>query len=220
MLFGDAITVGIVEDSADARQSLAFIVHTSPGLKCIGACSTAEEAVPTFSALRPNVVLCDINLPRMSGIEFVRKMHPILPQTQFLMLTVLEDYETIFAALRAGATGYLIKSTPPGKLLEAIHEIFAGGSPMSSQVARQVISAWKEGDEPKGAHQDHIESFTHADLSERECEVLRLISRGFLYKEVAETLGISQGTVRTHIQRIYRKLHVRSKIEAMQKLNM
>ncbi len=217
---GEPITVGILEDSPPALQGLTFIINNAPGLKCVAACGSAEEALRFFTASRPQVILCDINLPVMSGIEFVGQMHPLLPDTQFLMLTVLEDYENIFAALRAGATGYLTKATSPGKLVEAIREIFEGGSPMSSQVARQVISSWKAtvGVGLNRAGPD--EKLSHPDLSERESEVLRLISLGFLYKEVASTLGISQGTVRTHIQRIYRKLHVRSKIEALRKIKL
>ncbi|HEV8541916.1 MAG TPA: response regulator transcription factor [Verrucomicrobiae bacterium] len=218
MLPKESITVGILEDSLATRQGLAFIVNHTPGLHCVAACGSAEEAIPAFASFQPNVILCDINLPVMSGVEFVAKMHPLLPETQFLMLTVLEDYETIFAALRAGATGYLLKATPPVKLVDAIHEIVTGGSPMSSQVARQVIDAWKTTNVPVTAPAPRKEINPLSELSEREGEVLHLISLGFLYKEVADTLGISQGTVRSHIQRIYRKLHVRSKIEAIQRV--
>ena len=214
----DPIKIAILEDNDGTRQALAYILNTTPGLSCIATSSRGEEALKKFPSLKPDVLLLDIQLPGMSGVECLRKLAPLLPQSQFMMLTVLEDYDTIFEALRAGATGYLLKSTPPGKIVEAIQELHAGGSPISSQIARQIISSFSVSSAKPSNPKSEDEIFYHPDLSERESEVLHWLSKGYLYKEVARELGISAGTVRTHVQRIYRKLHVRSKTEAASKV--
>lgn len=228
----DPIKIAILEDNAETRQALAYILNTSPGLSCVGASGRGEEALEQFPPLKPDLVLLDVQLPGISGLECLRRIAPLLPQSQFMMLTVLEDYDTIFEALRSGATGYLLKSSPPGKIVESLRELHAGGSPISSQIARQIITAFRgspvgispaagpspvqtgAADPETGA--ENIRQ--HPDLSGRESVVLHWLAKGYLYKEVAQELGISPGTVRTHVQRIYRKLHVRSKTEAAAKL--
>jgi DNA-binding NarL/FixJ family response regulator len=152
----------------------------------------------------------DINLPGLSGIEGVRQLKPLLPTTQFLMLTVFEDVDHIFDALAAGATGYLLKQTPRGELLAAIKEVHAGGSPMTGNIARRVVQAFH--DEAGGPPES-------ASLSQREREVLELLARGYLYKEIMDTLAISRGSVNTYIRRVYEKLHVRSRWEAVAKFS-
>lgn len=198
----------MVEDSPDERDALFFLIKGSRGFACVGAFSNGEEALDKLPALAPDVVLMDIHLPGMSGIECIRRLKAILPSTRVTMLTVFEDHDRIFESLRAGASGYLVKKTPPAKLLEAIQELHAGGAPMSAPIARQVVAAFQE---PAGG-KDRFE-----ELSKREDEILRLLNQGFLYKEIADQLGLAIGTVRTHISRIYDKLHVRSRAQAMMK---
>ncbi len=204
----EQIKVALVEDSADERQALVLLINGSPGFSCVAAYANAEEALLGFKGLVPDVLLMDIHLPGMSGIECLRQLRARLPATRIMMLTAFEDHDRIFESLRAGASGYLIKNTPPARLLEAIAELHAGGAPMSSAIARQVVSAFHE----PAQTPDPL-----AVLSEREREILGLLSEGYVYKEIADRLGISLGTVRTHIGRIYQKLHVRSRAEAMLK---
>ena len=170
---------------------------------------SAESALATLPAAKPEVVLMDINLPGLNGIECVRQLKPLLPDTQFLMLTVYEDADHIFNALMVGATGYLLKQTPRNELLAALKQVHAGGSPMTSNIARKVVQSF----------QRHSQAADAADveLSPREAEVLELLARGYLYKEIAEALAISLPTVNTYIRRIYEKLHVRSRAQAVAK---
>jgi DNA-binding NarL/FixJ family response regulator len=200
------IRVAIVEDSTDEREGLSYLLRGSPGFTWVGAFANGEEAVRELPNLSPDIVLMDIHLPGISGIECVRTLSEALPGTRILMLTVYEDHDRIFDSLRAGATGYLLKKTPPAKLLEAIQELHQGGAPMSGPIARQVIAAFQK-PAPRTSDPDH--------LSPREQEILGLLNQGFLYKEIADQLRIAVGTVRTHIARIYDKLHVRSRAEAM-----
>jgi DNA-binding NarL/FixJ family response regulator len=202
------IKVALVEDSPDEREALFFLIKGSAGFACLGAFSSGEEALAKLPTLNPHVVLMDINLPCMSGIECIRRLKALVPATRIMMLTVFEDHDRIFESLRAGASGYLVKSTRPAKLLEAIHELHSGGAPMSAPIARQVVAAFQE--PPSG--QDRLE-----ELTRREREILDLLNRGFLYKEIADQLSLAIGTVRTHISRIYDKLHVRSRAQAMMK---
>ena len=174
-----------------------------------GACATAEEALRRLPTLSLDVVLMDIHLPGMSGIECIRRLKQQQPQLQITMLTVFEDHDRIFQSLAAGASGYLLKQTPPGKLLEAIAELHHGGSPMSAQIARQVVEAFQR----PAAAQAGGES-----LTPREQEIIHLLARGYLYKEIADQLGLSVETVRTHLHRIYEKLHVHTRTEAVMKL--
>jgi DNA-binding NarL/FixJ family response regulator len=203
-----SVSVSIVEDDAGVRASLAKLIDGSPGFRCLSQHPTAENALQEIPKANPQVVLMDINLPGVSGVECVRRLKPLLPQTQIIMLTVYQNTEHIFNALAAGATGYLLKQTPPAELLAAIREVQIGGSPMSSHIARKIVQSFQK---PAVA--------THPDetLSPRETEVLELLSKGFLYKEIADQTGLTYATVHTHIRHIYEKLHVRSRTEAVAK---
>ena len=203
-----AIKVALVEDSPEEREALFYLLRGSPGFACVGAFSTGEEALETLPALAPDVVLMDIHLPGISGIECIRRLKSTLPATRVMMLTVFEDHDRIFESLRAGASGYLLKKTPPARLLEAVQELHQGGAPMSGPIARQVVAAFQSPAEGNAQFEQ---------LSGREQEILHLLNQGFLYKEIANRLGIALGTVRTHIARIYDKLHVRSRAQAMLK---
>ncbi len=198
------IRVAVVEDRPDDLGKMAVLLRQSPGFSCVAACPTAQEALEKLPGSRPDIVLMDIGLPGESGIECVGKLRPRLPDTQFMMLTVFEDHDLIFRSLAAGANGYLLKTAPPPKVLEAILELHAGGAPMSGQVAREVVAAFRQPASDPGAR-----------LSPTERRVLELLARGCLYKEVAATLGMAIGTVRTHIWRIYGKLHVHNRTEAI-----
>lgn len=202
------IRVAIVEDLPEIRKGLCALVGGSPGFKCVGEFGDGVEALKGIPTLSPDVVLMDIDMPKMNGIECVRRLKEELPDIQVMMLTVFEDDEKIFQSILAGATGYLLKKSPPAKLLEAIQELQNGGSPMSGQIARKVV----------GAFQQMGESKKDADnLTAREKEILSYLAKGFLYKEIAEALFISVDTVRTHLHRIYEKLQVRSRSEAILK---
>jgi DNA-binding NarL/FixJ family response regulator len=201
------ISVCIVEDDAELRESVSNYVGDAPGFRCLGAYGTAEEALKEIPRQRPTVVLMDINLPALSGIDCVKRLVPLAPEVQVLMFTVYEDSDQVFEALVAGACGYMVKSTPPEKVLEAIREAHNGGSPMSTHIARKVVKYFhmsRPGDEI-------------ASLSKREEEVLHHLSQGCLYKEIADRLNISIDTVRKHLKSIYGKLHVHSRTDAVVK---
>jgi DNA-binding NarL/FixJ family response regulator len=201
------ITICIVEDNKDIRQALEQIIKMSDGYACVGSFENAEDALTGIPELHPKVVLMDINLGGMSGIECVRLLKPKNPDILFMMCTVYEEDEKIFEALRAGANGYILKKTAPAKLLEAIKELNEGGSPMSSQIARKVVAAF----------QNKPSDNSLATLSNREKEILELLAKGLLYKEISAQLCISQETVRKHVYHIYEKLHVSNRIEAVNK---
>jgi len=203
-----SIPVSIIEDDGPAREILSDWIRRAQGFHCVSQHRTAESALAKLQSEKPGVVLMDINLPGISGIECVRRLKPILPETQFVMLTVYEDADHIFDALTAGASGYLLKQTPREELLAALKNVHAGGSPMTSNIARKVVQSFQRG----GAHTDDS-----ANLSPREREVLELLARGYLYKEISDSLGISVPTVNTYIRRIYEKLHVRSRAQAVAK---
>ena len=205
---GVSILVSIIEDDAPARTILADWIRRAPGFRCTGAHGSGESALATLPAEKPTVVLMDINLPGMTGIECVRRLKPLLPATQFVMLTVYEDADHIFNALTAGACGYLLKRTPRAELLAALKNVHGGGSPMSSNIARKVVQSFQR---------SGVLISDGEDLSPREREVLELLARGYLYKEIAESLQISVPTVNTYIRRIYEKLHVRSRSQAVAK---
>ncbi len=204
------ISVSIVEDDASAREILTDWVSQARDFTCVGSHATVEEALEHVPAEKPSVVLMDINLPGMSGIEGVRRLKAILPDTQFLMLTVYEDADHVFEALAAGASGYLLKQTPRSELLASIKDVHAGGSPMTSNIARRVVQAF---------HRQDVGEPESARLSPREREVLELLARGYLYKEIIALLNISRGTLNTHVRRIYEKLHVRSRSQAVAKFS-
>ncbi|MBI4662175.1 MAG: response regulator transcription factor [Verrucomicrobia bacterium] len=206
-----AIRVALVEDDERVRGSLAMLVGGSPGFELIGSYSDAESALENLSKNAPNVVLMDVQLPKQSGIECIRNLKPRLPRTQFIILTVYQDEECVFDALRAGAVGFLRKDTLPAEILEAIREAHQGGSPMSSGIARMVVAHFHPNDlkvrsEPPPVH-----------LSPREEEILQLLVKGYRYKEVADAFSCSINTVREHLRRIYEKLHVTSSREAVVK---
>lgn len=205
------VRIAIVEDDPEVRRGLRALVEGSNLCKCVADFGSAEDALAGLAAIEADVVLMDIQLPGMSGIECIRELKARLPGLQILMLTVFEDHDRIFQSLAAGASGYLLKQTPPGKLLEGILELHRGGSPMSAPIARRLVEVFRERQGPAGA-----EAATR--LSPRERDVIALLARGFLYKEIAEQLALSVETVRTHIHSIYEKLHVRSRTEAVMKV--
>ena len=202
------IRVSIVEDDARVRGALEKLMQVSPGFECLSTHSSGEAALAELPAVGPDVVLMDINLPGMNGVECVQRLKPQLPGTQVVILTVYENTDLIFKALSAGATGYLLKQTPPTDLLAAIREVHHGGSPMSGHIARKVVASFQQSD----ASARELES-----LTPREQQVLDHLAKGFLYKEIADAMGISYDTVHTHIRKVYEKLHVRSRTEAVAK---
>jgi DNA-binding NarL/FixJ family response regulator len=204
------INVAIVEDNPTIREGLAALINGTDGYKCVGSFNDVESFLPKINILNINVVLMDIGLPGMNGIEGVKIAINKNPDLSVLMLTVYEESEFVFDALCAGACGYLVKKTPPARLLEAIKDASDGGSPMSSRIARQVITAFKEGKRILSQEGDF-------DLSDREVGVLNLLAEGYNYQEIAENLYISVDTVRHHIRNIYKKLHVHSQSEAVAK---
>ena len=207
------ISVCIVDDNNELRAALEEIISMSDGYKCAGAMSTAEEAIRKLPLIKPDVVLMDINLGSgETGIDCVRELKPTMPSTNFMMCTVYEEDEKIFEALNAGASGYILKKTAPGKLLEAIRELYQGGAPMSSQIARKVVAAFQKQTTTHGTTETEL-----ATLSNREKEILELLSRGLMYKEIAAALFISQETVRKHVYHVYEKLHVSNRVEAVNK---
>lgn len=205
-----SISVSIVEDDAQTRQILSDWIRRADGFRFVSEHGTAESAMTNLPKENPTVVLTDINLPGLNGIECVRRLKSVLPETQFVMLTVYEDADHIFHALSAGATGYLLKHTPRGELLAALKQVHAGGSPMTSNIARKVVQSFQQHPPPASAPET-------SELSPRENEVLDLLARGYLYKEIADSLDISLPTVSTYIRRIYEKLHVRSRAQAVAK---
>jgi DNA-binding NarL/FixJ family response regulator len=203
-----SISVSIVEDDSSVRTSLAKLINSSPGYRCVSHHSSAENALQEIPKVKPDVALMDINLPGLNGVECVVRLKPQLPGTQIIMLTVYQNTEHIFNALAAGATGYLLKQTPPAELLAAIREVHGGGSPMSSHIARKIVQSFQKL-APVAQETEN--------LSPREAQVLDLLAKGYLYKEIADMTKITYATVHTHIRHIYEKLHVRSRTEAVAK---
>jgi DNA-binding NarL/FixJ family response regulator len=203
------IKVVIVEDDNEMLEGLKSIVQSHPALECIATCSSGEEALKQIPELIPDIVLMDIHLPGISGIDCVKTLKPLLSFTQFMMCTVYEDNDNVFESLCAGATGYLLKNSPPGKITESIIDLYHGGSPMSSTIARKVIHTFQ----PVAQQNTDMEK-----LTKREREMLDLLAKGYRYKEIADQLFISFETVRTHIHHIYEKLHVQSRTEALNKI--
>ena len=202
------ISVSIVEDNDKLRATLARVINRAEGFRCVSQYANAEDALKDLPQVRPDVVLMDINLPGMNGVKCVQQLKALLPEIQVMMLTVYEDTENIFNALAAGANGYMLKRTPSAELLEAIREVHRGGSPMTMHIARKVVHSFQRtaSTAPPTEH-----------LSEREQQVLDLLSQGLMYKEIADKLGISYETVHTYIRRIYEKLQVRTRTEAVAK---
>ena len=202
------IKVSIVEDDSKARELLVDWINRADRFQCVSNHPSGEDALENMPAHGPQVVLMDINLTGMNGPECVRRLKPLLPGTQFLMLTVYEDSDHIIQALQSGATGYLLKHTQRAELIAALNEVHEGGSPMTANIARKVVKAF---------HQAPPADPVTAELSQRESEVLQLLAQGYLYKEIADHLKIGVPTVNTYIRRIYEKLHVRSRSQAIAK---
>ncbi len=204
-----AIKLVLVEDNAEILRNLQLILSYYSELAIVAVYTTAEEFISNFDALLPDVVIMDINLPGVSGIETVRALKPRNEAVQYLMCTIYDDEEHIFEALCAGASGYLLKNTPPEKFLQAVKDIYGGGSPMSPEIARKVVRSFQKPPKSNTACES---------LSVREKEILDFLSKGLRYKEIAQELFISIETVRTHIRNIYEKLQVNSRTDALNKI--
>jgi len=203
-----SIKVAIVEDNEEVRENLSLLISEASGFECISSFKNCIEAVRSIPKNKPDVVLMDINLPGLNGIECTRRLKELIPELQIIMLTVYEDTDNIFESLKAGASGYLLKRISPNRILEAIDDVYKGGSPMSNQIARRVVQSFQK---PLPSPKEEL------NLSKREMEILDCLSRGYRYKEIGETLFISVDTVRSHIRKIYEKMHVRSRTEAVVK---
>lgn len=202
------ISVTIIDDIKEIREGLQILINGSDGFSCGKTFATAEEAIDELPILNPDVALMDINLPGINGIEAVKRLKSKCPGTQFIMSTVYEDDENIFESLKAGASGYLLKKTAPSKILDAITEVFNGGSPMSSQIARKVIASFQK--------KDSIDE--NEILTPKEKEVLKALAKGLRYKEIADEMKVSMETIRSHARKIYEKLQVQSRTEALNKV--
>ena len=202
------ITISIVEDLDEVRDGLTQFISLNSEFRMLKTFRTAEEALLEIPKLKPDIVIMDINLPGMNGIECIRQVRDKIPETQFMMFTVYENDEKVFEALKAGASGYLLKNTGLLQMIEALKELHDGGSPMSSNIARKLVSVFREKEKVL---------LNVQVLSPRENEVLQLLSKGLLYKEIADNLSISIATVRQHIHKIYEKLHVQNRTEALNK---
>ena len=203
-----SISLAIVEDLAEVREGLKQFISLNPEFTILGTFQTAEEAMHKLPQLNPDIVIMDINLPGMNGIECIKLIKKKIPRTQFMMFTVYENDEKVFEALKAGASGYLLKNTGLLQLIAALKELYNGGSPMSANIARKLVNLFQD---------EHVDEVPASGLSKRENEILLLLSKGLLYKEIADQLGISVGTVRQHIHKIYEKLHVQNRTEALNK---
>jgi DNA-binding NarL/FixJ family response regulator len=202
------ITVSIVEDNDKLRGTLARVIERAEGFRCVSQYGSAEDALADLPKILPDVVLMDINLPGINGVDCVRQLKAALPKVQAMMLTVYEDTENIFNALAAGASGYMLKRSSSKELLEAIRDVHRGGSPMTTHIARKVVQSFQR---------SAASTASTETLSEREQQVLDLLAQGLIYKEIADKLGISYETVHTYIRRIYEKLQVRTRTEAVAK---
>lgn len=208
-----SIKVAIVEDDSGIRESLAILIRGAKGFSCTGTYASGELALQEMPKNWPDVIVMDINLPQMSGVECVAKLKELKPELHVLMFTVDDNNEQVFKSLQAGACGYLIKDTPPAELLDAISDISRGGAPMSSHIARKVVRFFQNTTAVSKPAPAQVEG-----LSERENEILVLLAKGYRYKEIADAISCSVHTVRSHLRRIYEKLHVTSRTEAAMKL--
>lgn len=203
------ISICIVEDTIDILQGLECIIRKNPSFKLLKSFTNAEEAIKEIPTLEPDIVLTDINLPQKSGIECMREIKENCPDIQFIMFTIYEDSDQVFEALKAGASGYILKNTQPEKIVESLLELNEGGSPMSPKIARKVLNSFNV--EPKKNKFNDL-------LTKKEIEILEQLSKGYLYKEIAEKEHISISTVKTHLNHIYQKLQVQNRTEAINKL--
>ena len=203
------IRVAVIEDEDQTRKMLSILINGTEGYECVASFENAEDAIAQIPALNPDITLVDIHLPALTGTECVSNLKAVCPDTHFIMCTSLEDTDNIFKALQAGATGYLTKSTPPAKIIEAIADAYNGGAPMSSQIARKVITHFQQKTEKTNKELNK--------LSAREQEILDYLAKGYRYKEIASILFINIETVRKHIHNIYEKLQVNSRTDALNK---
>ena len=203
-----AIKVAIVEDLREIRDVLQSYISIDKELSLVGCFSNAEEATEELPGLYPDIVVMDINLPGMNGIECIRQVKPLCPRCQFMMFTVYEEDEKVFEALKAGASGYMLKKHGAQRIIEALKELHDGGSPMSADIARKVVSAF---------HANEKHSAPDYHLTKRENDILQLLAKGMLYKEIAQQVSISNNTIKQHIHNIYEKLHVQNRTEALNK---
>ena len=208
LLNENTISVSIVEDIDEIRNAMSVLINGSPGYECIHVYTDAEVALQYLPSADVDIVLMDIGLPGMDGIECMKILKPNMPKTQFMMCTVYDDDDHIFHALRSGASGYILKRTSPAQILESIRELYEGGSPMSSEIARRVVESMHTSKK----HSKEVELLTN-----RESEILDYLAKGYLYKEIATELFISKETVKKHIHNIYDKLHVQNRTEALNK---
>ena len=202
------IKVCIVEDLKEVREGMTSLLSLDEHFEILAAYPDAESAMEGLPAWQPDIVIMDVNLPAMNGIECIKRVKSLCKQTQFIMFTIFENDEKVFEALAAGASGYLLKQTPPHKIVESLIELSQGGAPMSTQIARKVIDKVRRNETNEAT----------ALLSARENEVLQHLAKGLLYKEIADKLSISVGTVRQHIHKLYEKLHVQNRTEAINKV--
>jgi DNA-binding NarL/FixJ family response regulator len=203
------ITICIIEDLIDIQKGLQTIIKSNEAFELLKCYSNAEDAIDELPQLKPDIVLTDINLPGKSGIDCITEIKPILVDTQFIMFTIYEDSDQVFEALKAGASGYILKNTSPNKIIDALLELYEGGSPMSPKIARKVLNSFNS---------KIIENNVNELISKREQEVLELLSKGFLYKEIADRLNITLSTVKRHLNHIYSKLQVQNRTEAINKM--
>lgn len=197
-----------MEDIDDVRNGLAGIIHMSNGLSLLHSFASAEEALPAFLSSPPDIVIMDINLPGINGIDCIRQARSNNPAIQFMMFTIYENSDTVFEALEAGATGYLLKNSSPAKIVESLKELYEGGSPMNAEIAKKLVLRFQK--------QASVQQDYH--LTPKEYEVLVLMSKGYLYKEIAAELNNTVNTIKQHIRHIYEKLHVQNKVEAINKV--
>ena len=206
----NTITVCIVEDLDEVRNGLAAIINMTEGFKVLQSFGTAEDALLELKNLKPDIVIMDINLPGMSGIECIRQARDKNPTIQFMMFTIYENSDVVFQALEAGATGYLLKNSPPAKIVESLRELYQGGSPMNAEIAKKLVVRFQK--TPFAQNEYH--------LTPKEQQVLELMAKGYLYKEIADELNNTVNTIKQHIRNIYEKLHVQNKAEAINKIFM
>jgi DNA-binding NarL/FixJ family response regulator len=204
----DPIKVSVVEDIPELRNGLVSLLQWDERFEAVSSHNDAESAIDHIVAMQPEIVVMDINLPGMNGIDCIRKLKKDCPHTQFIMFTIYEDDEHLFDALEAGASGYILKKASQQKILDSLEELYNGGAPMSTSIARKVINRFKE-----------PEAKDILNITEREKEILTLLSKGLLYKEIGEQLHITTGTVKQHIHKIYEKIHVQNRTEAINKFN-
>ena len=207
-VFVEDVNVMIVEDDEQIREGLLHVLNECSGWRCVGSFESGEAALEEVEALAPNIILMDIGLPGMNGIECLRQVKQLLPNVSVVMLTVFEDDDRVFDSIAAGADGYLLKKTPPSKIVDSLRDLQNGGAPMSNQIARRVLELFR-----KSPRRDDTQM-----LSKRETEILDQLVKGYTHKQIAEALFISPETVRGHLKKIYEKLHVHSKTEAVSKV--